>query len=398
MTQKPEDALTLPTGLLRIADERVASLVPALAPLRKGFRRVETLHELALLKRGVRSRLARSHAALDLRTRTVVANRWPGSLVSAAAHTPKHDVLAASGLSFRREGSRVILGPGRHVLRQDLVLPGEAALVLEPGSELLLGAGVSVIGYRALTAIGTPREPIRIAALDPDEPFGAIGIVRAAETSQLAYLNVSGGSRARLRGLEFAGQLAFNASPVHIEHSEFRGAARGDGLSIRFAEFHVSDSRFLDNASDGLDAASATGTVEQSVFANNGDDGIDLANSRVDVRDSWFRRMGDKAINAGTQSFVSVSGSELVESGIALAAREDSQTDVRDSLIRGNGIGIALRRDDLYAASPRGTIQGSHFHDNDQDFSLAPGATLDLDDAVRSRATQGLEGRIGQLR
>jgi len=240
-----------------------------------------------------------------------------------------------------------------------------------------------LLTFRRIEALGTRDAPIEIAGLDASKPWGTIGVVRAPGTSLLAHLTISGGSDDRIQGIEFTGALSFNASDVILRDSDVRNCHGDDAMSVRRANFQVERSRFIDNASDGFDAEWAAGAVERSLFANNGDDGLDLATTEARVHRGWFRGMGDKALSAGERSDVTVTDSQLVDSQIAIASKEDSTVAVRSSEIRRNEIGISLYRDNRVFGSGYGTIDGGLFAENLRDFAVEPGSGLTLNGVER---------------
>ncbi|MCA9513023.1 MAG: hypothetical protein KC560_20095, partial [Myxococcales bacterium] len=287
------------------------------------------------------------------------------------------------GLRMRVAGDELRVPAGRHRISETLVVPATHRLVIEPGARLVMAPRASIVTYRGLRAVGTRQAPIAIVAADAQRAWGTIGVVRAPESSELAYVTVSGGSHARHEGVEFTGELAFNASDVAIRDSDVVAGRGDDALSVKRGLFQVRRTRFIDNASDGFDAEWSSGSVEQSLFANNGDDGLDLAASDVRVERTWFRRMGDKAVSAGEGSHVRLLQSQLVDSQIAVASKEDSRVEVRGTEFRRNEIGISLYRDNAIFGSGYGVVTGGLFTENVRDFAVESGSGLTLNGVER---------------
>ena len=333
-------------------------------------------------------RSPRAHSRSRSRSR---ANQAP----EASARDLLHAELRRLDIGARIDDEAVVFPAGVHHLRRTLALPPEFALRIEPGATLALDPGVSLFANRALHAVGTPTAPIRITRAG-NTAWGALGIARASELSKLAFVTVEGGSKATNDGVVFSGQLAFNASPIHIADSEIRGA-RSDGLSVRGGSFRVERSRFVDNRADGFDAEWAKGSVRDTLFTHNGDDGLDLATSEVSVDDCRFRGMGDKAISAGERSIAAVSGSELVDSPIAIVSKEESRVLVRSSEIRRNGIGLALYRDKAVFGTASGVVSDALFAENGRNFDVEAGSELAVDElGLRSPDAAASALSIGQ--
>jgi len=303
-----------------------------------------------------------------------------------ALFRPVDELVAASRLPLEVDGYDLVLHAGEHRLMQTLVIPRAYRLRLEPGVTLRLGPDVSVISFRGLLAEGSAQRPIQVRAADPSRPWGSVAVARAPEVSKLSFVTVSGGSRTTFQGIEFDGQLSFNASDVLLGDSEIFDSHDSDGLSVKRASFEVIRSQFVANGSDGMDSKWSRGTVRESLFMNNGDDGLDLADSEVTVEDSAFHWMGDKSISAGERSRVVVTATRLSDSEIAITSKEDSRVDVRDTEFRRNRLGFSLYRSKPVFGGGSGSVTGGVFSRNDRDFSVEPGSNLELNHVRRETA------------
>jgi hypothetical protein len=277
-----------------------------------------------------------------------------------------------------------------------VVVPRAVRLRLDPGVTLRLGPDVSLIGFRGIEAQGTAERPIHIGAADPTRPWGSIAVARAPEVSNLSFVTVSGGSRTSFEGIEFDGQLSFNASGLVLNDSEIYDTHGSNGLSLKRAAFVVNRTQFVANGSDGVESEWSRGVIRESLFVNNADDGLDLTDSEVSVHDCAFHWMGDKSISAGERSRVSVISTRLSDSEIAIASKEDSRVDVRDTEFRRNRLGFSLYRSKPVFGGGSGTVTGGVFARNDKDFSVEPGSTLELV-RVQREAAPPPEALIGAV-
>jgi len=261
-------------------------------------------------------------------------------------------------------------------------VPSDLRLQLEPGVTLRIDPGAGIVTYRGMIARGTALLPIEIQRADPDRPWGAIGIARAPEPSELDFVSITGGSKLRFGGLEFDGQLSFNASDFSMDHSNIRGSS-ADGLATKRSDFAIHRSFVVGNANDGVESEWSTGRVTDTDFVDNGDDGLDLADSEITVADCRFGDMSDKAISADVGSIVTVTHTRLDQSGIAIASKNGSRVDARESVFRNNRLGFAVYRDNPLFDGGLGTVVGGVFHNNVRDFSIEPGSELELIDISR---------------
>lgn len=313
-----------------------------------------------------------------------------------ALFRPVEEVIAASGLPFELRGDELVLPAGDHLLSQTVVVPRAVRLRLDPGVTLHLGPDVSLISFRGIEARGTVERPIHIRAADPKRPWGSVAVARAPEVSNLSFLVVSGGSRTRFEGIEFDGQLSFNASGLVLDDSEIYDARGSNGLSVKRATFSLTRTQFVTNGSDGVESEWSRGVIRESLFVNNGDDGLDLADSEVSVHDCAFHWMGDKSISAGERSRVSVISTRLSDSEIAIASKEDSRVDVQDTEFRRNRLGFSLYRSKPVFGGGSGTVTGGLFARNEKDFSVEPGSNLELI-RVQREAAPPPEALIGSV-
>lgn len=375
--------------LLADADNRLGAMASRLAGSSSWYARARDLFQLAELRRGTREQLRSSNATLrhELESRRLTLTRSPAKTEDSALSASDVDAaqtwVAESGLRFDIDGEWLRLPAGEHHIAQTLVIPDSHRLLIDPGAHLVMAPNASIFSFRGVRAIGTRRAPISIRALDTARPWGAIGIARAPETSEFAYITIAGGSDAKFAGIKFTGQLSVNGSHVVVRDADILHSSGDDSMSVKRGVFQVTRSRFLDNQSDGFDAEWSKGSIEQSLFANNGDDGLDLGTSEVRVHRTWFRSMRDKAVSAGEKSIVNMTDSHLVDSQIAIASKEDSRVEIRGTEFRRNEIGISLYRDNSIYGSGYGTVSGGLFSENLRDFAVEAGSALTLNGVER---------------
>jgi hypothetical protein len=304
--------------------------------------------------------------------------------------------VAASGLPFVVGDDEIVLPAGDYRVAKTIVVPRSHRLRLEPGVTLRLDPDVSLITFRGVTAEGTALQPIHLRATDSEKAWGSLGVARAPEASTLAFVTVAGGSRTSFQGIEFDGQLSFNASDVFVDDSEIYDAQDADGLSVKRGAFEVHRSQFVANDSDGIESEWSEGLIRESLFINNGDDGVDLADSTVRIDESAFHWMGDKSISAGERSRVTVVATRLSDSEIAIASKEDSRVDVSDTEFRRNDTGFSLYRSKPVFGGGSGSVTGGVFARNARDFVVEPGSNLEINDVHRESGTPA-DALVGSL-
>jgi hypothetical protein len=106
--------------------------------------------------------------------------------------------------------------------------------------------------------------------------------------------------------------------------------------------------------------------------------------------------MGDKSISAGERSRVTVVSTHLSDSEVAIASKEDSRVDVRDTEFRRNHTGFSLYRSKPVFGGGSGSVTGGVFARNDRDFQVEPGSNLELNGVQRESGTTA-DALVGSL-
>ena len=310
--------------------------------------------------------------------------------------------LTLSPLPFRLDGSNLVLAAGSHILRRDMVIPAGYGLVLEPGGDLKMGPGASIVSHRALHIRGTAERPVKIGPLVDGQPWGVIGVSKASATSTVSHLEIGGGSEKWINGIYFSGQLCFYRSSVRISDSNIRNGGADDGLNIKHGNFEITDSRFLGNSSDGFDGDWVDGVIRNTEFTGNGGDGIDLSGSDVVVVDSRFSNMGDKAISVGERTRFYALNVSISGSSIGIASKDLSTAHVLASTLKDNGTALAAYRKKAIFGGADLEVLGSLLWGNKKNFEVDGDSTIRLvgvgmEKPHEAPRVENINPRIGEI-
>lgn len=257
---------------------------------------------------------------------------------------------------FRVSGPQALtLGPGTVVLDKTLIVPQDLVLTIAPGTNLYLGADVSLVSYSQIRAEGSNRAPIRFLPLGR-AAWGTVAVIGARGESVFSHTlfehqqtrpqaaDPDGHALATeaINGIIFRGMLSLFHSDFRIESSEFRHAAGDDALNAKFAQGSVRGSRFYANSSDGLDFDAVSGTVSGCLFAENGNDGIDVSGSELVIRDTRIVGSRDRGISIGERSAVRVFNTLVLGGNDGIAVKDSSEAAIVNTTIVGTKRGIAL--------------------------------------------------------
>lgn len=266
-----------------------------------------------------------------------------------------HDVARVHP-QFRVSGpTSLTLGPGAVVLHETVLVPQGLTLTVAPGTSVFLGAGVSLVSYSPVRAVGSATLPIRFLPRD-GRPWGTVAVIGAREMSVFSHvlfehqttrppsadLDGHALSTEPINGIMFRGMLSLFHSDFRVEWSEFRHAAGDDALNAKFARGTLLRSRFHSNSSDALDFDAVSGIISSSVFEGNGNDGIDVSGSDLVIRDTRISGSRDRGISIGERSKARVFNTLVLGGSDGIAVKDSSEAEIVNTTIVGAKRGIAL--------------------------------------------------------
>ena len=300
---------------------------------------------------------------------------FPNQTAQITGAVSLDEVIERSGLPLVRVDDRLKLPKGKYHLNKTVVLPAGVGLELAPGSVLVMGAGVSLVCYGPLTAMGNVDEPIQIIPASR-EVWGAFAVIRAGKVSNVRHLEVRGGSEAYCNGLYLSGQLCFYHSDVELRNCCIQSAGADDGLNVKKANVDIRNCLFLGNLADGFDADWVTGSVDGCVFMGNSGDGLDVSGAQLVVKNCLFNGSGDKSISAGERSQILVFNSVIRDSTIGLASKDQSKVDIVASVFYKNETAIALYRKKQIFGGAEARVMGSLLWRNEENVQTDAHSTM----------------------
>ncbi len=268
---------------------------------------------------------------------------------------------------FRKQNNALVLGPGIFSFASDIVIPRDTTVYIQPGTQMILGPGVSFISYSPVMAEGTASLPIVIRAQKSNEPWGSFGILNTHHQKNiLQYVTAEGGSSDYINGVFLSGMVSIYHSDVDIQHSVFAGSQSDDGLNVKYATVEISETTFNANSADGLDLDYTKGNIQNSLFINNGNDGIDVSGSQVHIAYNRIEKSGDKCISVGERTVETVIFNNVLDScHIGVQVKDGSDIVVLNTIIKNNDIGLdAYRKKELYIAGGSMHVFNSTIREN----------------------------------
>ncbi len=229
--------------------------------------------------------------------------------------------------SYRLLDKQVVFPAGTHTLTEDLVVPEGYELRLQPGADIRLANGASILSFGPLFALGTQDEPVKISGQNGQG--GGIAIIQAGAPSRMNYVLLQGLSNPKSGGWQLTGALTFYESEIEMQNCAIINNRSEDGLNTIRTRFRLSDCFFSRAASDAFDSDFCKGTIRDCRFENSGNDGLDVSGSTVTAERCTFLNNGDKAVSVGEESDLTLLESSITGAVIATASKDYSVLRVR---------------------------------------------------------------------
>lgn len=261
----------------------------------------------------------------------------------------------------------VVIGPGKFELTQTFKSKPGQDVEIRPGTELLMGPGVSLIALGNLTALGQPDQPIVIRG--GPEGWGCLA-AQGVESVRLSYLDVEGGGEVYHLGSQFKGMVSlYECDSVEIDHCRFGANSSGDdAVNIALSEAHIRDSTWESGGFDGLDLDAVDAVIENSKFVNCGNDGLDLMACRVVLRNSELSGNGDKGASVGEGTSILGQDNTFARNKIGLQCKDGSTAVLEDCRFQENELALsAYRKKWIFSRGGAIGLEDCRFLQNERD-------------------------------
>ena len=292
---------------------------------------------------------------------------------------------------------RLVIRPGQYKLTKDFIVPRGLKLVIEAGTVLRLGKKVALMVRDGLDVRGTDKRPVVITAIDPQKPYGTVGVLgKKGTTSNINYLHQSYGSERWVEGVFFSGGLSIHYNDfITLKNSTIKSNKADDGVNFKYSSNVIIDNtRFQDNEADQIDLDYTHTYILNSRFVNtkegdNNGDGLDISGSKAIVTGSSFTGFNDKGISVGENSQLLILDSKIDENIIGIAVKDKSD-------IYLVGVNFNLNKNDIAAYMKKAIFGGGNvFLQNNINVNKAKKVILDKNSLIyQFRPPKFLEGQL----
>lgn len=232
---------------------------------------------------------------------------------------------------------------GTHVIDSTLYVGIGGSLVIDPGAELMMGPGVSIISEGRTEISGTPTEPVVIRRKEDDRPWGGLLILgENANGSVIRHANISGGTFAQTRTMATSGMVSvYGLDTSSIEHVHLSSNTTSDDtLHVVYGSTKILSSTFSDCFGDCVDLDYVNGDIEDYSAYDARNDGLDLMTSTVRINGAQIEAAGDKGMSVGELSHVEASDLTIGRAVIGIAVKDSSYLNLDGAVFRNNEVAL----------------------------------------------------------
>ncbi len=273
-------------------------------------------------------------------------------------------------------------GPVQQV-HEDIDLGPHIKLVIEPGTTVAFGDGVSLRVRGQIVAQGTAEKPIRFVPARQGGTWGVVAVdTVAAVENVFSHCRFESGSEGTFGSLTYTGALSIYNCSALVEDSRFLYSAGDDGINCKYSESIVRNCVFVRNSGDAIDYDFTGGEIRACAFLDNRGDSIDLSGATTVIRDNVITQSGDKGISVGERSFPSIVNNSIHGCAMGIAVKDSSDALLVKNTLAGNEVGVSLYVKKSFFGPPRARLLGCVVWGNEQGAYVGEGSELVVESSV----------------
>jgi hypothetical protein len=258
---------------------------------------------------------------------------------------------------------------------EDTVFGDDVRLVIEPGVQVHIAPGKSLVINGSIVAEGTELEPIRFTSTAA-EPFGVIAVANTKDRqSHLRNVQIDNGSDATLSEVHYTGALSIYAADALLENVIFRNNRKGAALNAVYSHARVIHSVFTDNLGC-VDYDFSGGDIQGSVFERCGGDAIDLSHSDTRVDGNIIREVADTGIAARENSMPVIANNSIEKAVTGIAVKDLSRARIVNNTITASGTGVDLAIESPEFGPPVAQLEDNIFADDKTNTRVEAGEII----------------------
>lgn len=214
-------------------------------------------------------------------------------------------------------------------------------VLIEPGTNLFLKKGTSLIFKNKLIANGTKLNPINIKQSENNNYWGSILLLGSkTKHSELKNVNFEGGSGGWIENIRSIGMLSIhNSGEIVMENISLKNnSIYDDTMHIVYSKnIKIKNLKMTEINSDGIDIDISKNIEIENISINSAkNDCLDFMQTIAIIKNSSFQNCSDKGISVGENSNIRILDSTFSENNIAIESKDRSFVDIKDSKLKLN--------------------------------------------------------------
>ena len=237
-------------------------------------------------------------------------------------------------------------------------------VIIEPGTNLFLKKGKSLIFKNKLIAKGTKLNPINIKQSEKKNYWGSILLLGSkTKNSELKNVYLEGGSGGWVENIRAIGMLSIhNSENITMENIFLKNnSIYDDTLHIVYSkDIKIKNLNMTEINSDGIDIdISKNIEIENISIDSAKNDCLDFMQTKAIIKNSLFQNCSDKGISVGENSNIEILNSTFSKNNIAVESKDKSFVQVKNSNFNNNKLVFSAYKKN-WKYNGGGTIQSKN--------------------------------------
>jgi len=210
-----------------------------------------------------------------------------------------------------------------HEIANNIIIPKGYIIKIYPGAKLNFTNFAKIISHSPMVSIGTESDSINFQSKDGTGE--GIFILNAVTESKFEYCNFHNLSNLNYESWKLSGAVNIYKADIEFNKCTFSNNLKGDDmLNIMNSSFSLSECHFKNIISDAFDGDFVNGSIDKCSFNNIGNDAMDFSGSNIKINSCEITNTQDKGVSAGEKSIITAEKTSILNSSIALTAKDQS--------------------------------------------------------------------------
>jgi hypothetical protein len=230
---------------------------------------------------------------------------------------------------FQNQNGSYEISKGNWIIDSPMVINGD--LEIQSGAHLQFSNDSYLIVNGSITALGESKDSITFKPIN--DSWKGLYVLNADKKSSLINVSMNNISALESGVLKLPGAITFYKSDVDLNNVSIYNIYAEDAINIVESSYSLKSIYINNSISDGLDSDFSDGNIELSEFSNIGGDALDFSGSNVSINQVKAFNVKDKAVSAGEDSIINIKDSLFKFIGVGVASKDGSEVVVLNTSI-----------------------------------------------------------------